>query len=85
LRNFRQVLTLAAAERKEPPGEEDSSRAVNEFARMFLRKYAPQRMPPKQVKLSPSAQVLGWETQIPPERRGMKTLILEPLHETTTK
>jgi len=52
---------------------------------MFLRKYAPQRMPPKQVKLSPSAQVLGWETQIPPERRGMKTLILEPLHETTTK
>jgi DNA-binding transcriptional LysR family regulator len=30
------------------------SRLVNEYVRMFLRKYAPQRLPPKQVKLSSS-------------------------------
>jgi DNA-binding transcriptional LysR family regulator len=36
------------------------SRLVNEYVRVFLRKYAPQRLPPKQVKLSPSARVLGW-------------------------
>ncbi len=34
---------------------DDDSRLANEFARSFLRKYAPQRLPPKQMELSPSA------------------------------
>jgi LysR family transcriptional regulator, benzoate and cis,cis-muconate-responsive activator of ben and cat genes len=33
----------------------DDSRLANEFARSFLRKYAPQRPPPKQMELSLSA------------------------------
>ncbi len=33
----------------------DNSRLVNEFVRSFLRKYAPQRRPPKQMELSLSA------------------------------
>jgi DNA-binding transcriptional LysR family regulator len=33
----------------------DDSRLANEFARSFLRKYAPQRLPPKQMELSLSA------------------------------
>jgi len=40
---------------------DNDSRLVNEYVRVFLRKYAPQRLPPKQVKLSPSARVLGWK------------------------
>jgi len=47
---------------------DNASRLVNEYVRMFLRKYAPQRLPPKQVKLSPSAPVLGWKTRTPPSR-----------------
>jgi len=47
---------------------DNTSRLIEEYVRMFLRKYAPQRLPPKQVKLSPSAQVLGWKTPIPPSR-----------------
>jgi DNA-binding transcriptional LysR family regulator len=47
---------------------DNTSRLVEEYVRMFLRKYAPQRLPPKQVKLSPPAQVLGWKTRIPPSR-----------------
>jgi DNA-binding transcriptional LysR family regulator len=47
---------------------DNTSRLVEEYVRMFLRKYAPQRLPPKQVKSSPSAQVLGWKTPIPPSR-----------------
>jgi DNA-binding transcriptional LysR family regulator len=48
---------------------DNDSRLVNEYVRMFLSKYAPQRRPPKQVKLSPSARVLGWKKAIPPSRR----------------
>jgi LysR family transcriptional regulator, benzoate and cis,cis-muconate-responsive activator of ben and cat genes len=45
---------------------DNSSRLVDEYVRMFLRRYSSQRLPPKQVKLSPSAQVLGWKTPISP-------------------
>ena len=34
---------------------DDDSRLANEFARSFLRKYAPQRLPPKQMELWLSA------------------------------
>jgi len=34
---------------------DDDSRMANEFARSFLRKYAPQRLPPKQMESSLSA------------------------------
>ena len=44
------------------------SRLVNEYVRMFLRKYVPQRLPPKQVELSPAARVLDWKTPTPPSR-----------------
>jgi DNA-binding transcriptional LysR family regulator len=47
---------------------DNDSRLVNEYVRMFLRKYAPQRIPPKQAKLSPSARVLGWKRANPPSR-----------------
>ena len=40
---------------------DNDSRLVNEFVRMFLRKYAPQRVPPKQMELSPPARVLKWK------------------------
>ena len=33
----------------------DDSRLVNEFVRSFLRRYAPQRLPPKQMELWLSA------------------------------
>ena len=47
---------------------DNDSRLVNEYVRVFLRKYAPQRIPPKQAKLSPSARVLGWKRANPPSR-----------------
>jgi DNA-binding transcriptional LysR family regulator len=47
---------------------DNTSRLVEEYVRMFLRRYASQRLPPKQVKLSPSAQVLSWKTPNPPSR-----------------
>ena len=47
---------------------DNTSRLIEEYVRMFLRRYSSQRLPPKQVKLSPSAQVLGWKTPIPPSR-----------------
>jgi DNA-binding transcriptional LysR family regulator len=47
---------------------DNDSRLENEYVRMFLRKYASQRLPPKQVKLSPSARVLGWKRASPPSR-----------------
>jgi hypothetical protein len=47
---------------------DNTSRLVEEYVRMFLRKYAPQHLSPKPVKSSPSAQVLGWKTPIPPPR-----------------
>ncbi len=34
---------------------DDDSRLANEFARSFLRKYAPQHLPPKQMELPLSA------------------------------
>jgi DNA-binding transcriptional LysR family regulator len=34
---------------------DDDSRLANEFARSFLRRYEPQRLPPKQMELSLSA------------------------------
>ena len=40
---------------------DNGSRLLNEFVRMFLPRYASTRLPPKQVELSPSAQVLGWK------------------------
>ena len=45
---------------------DNDSRLVNEYVRVFLRKFAPQRLPPKQVKLSPSARVLSWKRANPP-------------------
>ena len=47
---------------------DNTSRLVEEYVRMFLRRYSSQRLPPKQLKSSPSAQVLGWKTPIPPSR-----------------
>lgn len=47
---------------------DNGSRLVNEYVRMFLRKYAPPRLPPQQVKLSPSSRVLDWKAPIPPSR-----------------
>jgi DNA-binding transcriptional LysR family regulator len=46
----------------------NTSRLIEEYVRMFLRRYSSQRLPPKQVELSSSAQVLGWKTPIPPSR-----------------
>jgi hypothetical protein len=40
---------------------DNDSRLVNEYVRMFLRKYAPQRVPPKQTDLSLPARVLKWK------------------------
>jgi hypothetical protein len=45
---------------------DNGSRLVNEYVRMFLRKYAPPRRPPKEVKLTPSARVLDWKTPARP-------------------
>jgi len=47
---------------------DNTSRLIEEYVRMFLRRYSSQRLPPKQVELSASAQVLGWKTPIPPSR-----------------
>jgi DNA-binding transcriptional LysR family regulator len=47
---------------------DNTSRLIEEYVRMFLRRYSSQRLPPKQVELSSSAQVLGWKTPIPPSR-----------------
>jgi DNA-binding transcriptional LysR family regulator len=47
---------------------DNTSRLIEEYVRMFLRRYSSQRLPPKQVEFSSSAQVLGWKTPIPPSR-----------------
>ena len=47
---------------------DNDSRLVNEYVRLFLRKYIPQRLPPKQVKLPQSARVLGWKRADPLSR-----------------
>jgi DNA-binding transcriptional LysR family regulator len=41
------------------------SRLANEFVRSFLRRYAPQRQPPKPVALSLSARVVSMKKAIP--------------------
>ena len=40
---------------------DNTSRLVEEYGRMFLRRYSSQRLPPKQVKLSSSGRVFGLE------------------------
>src|ERR1700722_12701983 len=48
---------------------DNDSRLVNEYVRIFLRKYAPQRLPPKRIELSPSARVVRMKRAIGPARR----------------
>lgn len=48
---------------------DDNSRLANEFARSFLRRYAPQRLPLKPVELSLSARVVSIEKATPVPRR----------------
>ena len=40
---------------------DNDSRLLNEFVRVFLRKYAPRRVPPKQTESSPSPRILNWK------------------------
>ncbi len=47
---------------------DNGSRLVNEYVRMFLRKYAPPRRLPKPAESSPTPRVLDWKTPIPPSR-----------------
>jgi DNA-binding transcriptional LysR family regulator len=47
---------------------DNDSRLINEYVRVFLRKYAAPRLPPKQVKSSQSARVLGWKRATAPSR-----------------
>jgi hypothetical protein len=47
---------------------DNTSRLIEEYVRMFLRRYSSQRLPPRQVELSPSARVLDWKTSTPPSR-----------------
>jgi DNA-binding transcriptional LysR family regulator len=47
---------------------DNTSRLIEEYVRMFLRRYSSKRLPPQQVELSPSAQSFGWKTPIPPSR-----------------
>ena len=44
---------------------DEDCRLVNEYVRMFLRKYAPPRRPPKPTELSPPARVVSLKTAIP--------------------
>ncbi len=48
---------------------DNDSRLANEFARSFLRRYAPQRLPPKRTELSLFARVVSSKTAIPAPRR----------------
>ena len=48
---------------------DDDSRLANEFARSFLRRYAPQRLPPKPAELSLSARVVTMKKANPESRR----------------
>ena len=47
---------------------EDDSRLANEFVRSFLRRYVPQRLPPKPADLSGSPRVVGMKKAIPASR-----------------
>jgi DNA-binding transcriptional LysR family regulator len=48
---------------------DNDSRLVNEYVRSFLRKYAPQRLPPKRIELSLSARVVRMKKAVGPARR----------------
>jgi DNA-binding transcriptional LysR family regulator len=48
---------------------DNTSRLIEEYVRMFLRKYAPQRLPPKRMELSLSAQVVSLKKVIGRSRR----------------
>jgi len=48
---------------------DNDSRLVNEYVRMFLRKYALQRLPPKRTELSLSSRVVSMKKAIGPARR----------------
>jgi DNA-binding transcriptional LysR family regulator len=47
---------------------DDDSQLTNEFVRSFLRKYAPQRLPPKQMELSLSTRAVSLKTAPPAPR-----------------
>ena len=47
---------------------DNSSRLVEEYVRMFLRRYSSQRLPPKPTELSLSARVVNLKTVIPGPR-----------------
>jgi DNA-binding transcriptional LysR family regulator len=42
---------------------DDDSRLTNEFVRSFLRRYPPQRRPPKRTQLSPAARVVSLKAE----------------------
>jgi len=48
---------------------DNTSRLIEEYVRMFLRKYASQRIPPKPIGLSMSARVVSLKKAIDPSRR----------------
>jgi DNA-binding transcriptional LysR family regulator len=48
---------------------DNDSRLVNEYVRMFLRKYELQRLPPKRMELSLSSRVVSMKKAIGPARR----------------
>jgi len=47
---------------------DDDSRLVNEYVRMFLRKYAPPRRPPKPADSSMSDRVVSLKVALPAQR-----------------
>jgi hypothetical protein len=48
---------------------DNTSRLVEEYVRMFLRKYAPQRLPPKRTGLSLSTEVVPLKKALGPSHR----------------
>jgi hypothetical protein len=48
---------------------DNTSRLVEEYVRVFLRKYAPQRLPPKRTELSLTTGVVSLKKAIGPSRR----------------
>ena len=48
---------------------DNTSRLVEEYVRMFLRKYAPQRLPPKRMEFSLSPRVVSLKKVIGPLHR----------------
>jgi hypothetical protein len=45
---------------------DNTSRLIEEYVRVFLRRYSSQRLPPKQVELSEPARVLSRKASTPP-------------------